>query len=137
MNIPENVLVDDEDREKLEAMGKWYIGNHGYCIRDKKNKNIRNLYLMHRIIINCPDGMDVDHINHNRLDNRKSNLRIVTRQQNHFNRSKVKGYIWNKSSKKWQAYIVINRKKIHLGYFDTEEEARNAYLLAKEKYHKI
>jgi hypothetical protein len=134
-NIPENVLVDNEDRELLETMGKWSISDTGYCVRiDNKNKKqIR----MHRIIMNPPDNMVIDHINGNPLDNRRCNLRIVTFQQNHFNRTKAKGYSWHKKNKKWQAQIVINKKTIFLGLFDTEIDAHNAYLSAKEKYHKI
>lgn len=76
----------------------------------------------------------LDHINRNRSDNRLSNLRVVTPQQNAFNTSS-KGYFLQDG--KWRSQITINRKKIHLGYFNTEDEARQAYLIAKEKYHII
>ena len=132
-NIPDNVLVDDEDREMLEAMGKWRISDSGYCIKSVATKTIR----MHRIIMNPPDNMQVDHINGNRLDNRRCNLRIVTHQQNAFNRTSAKGYRWNKKDKKWVAYIGLNKKYIYLGNYNTEEEARQAYLKAKEELHKI
>jgi hypothetical protein len=77
----------------------------------------------------------IDHINGIRDDNRICNLRSVTNQQNSFNRKKAKGYYWDKRDNKWVSQIVINYKKIHLGYSNTEEEAREAYLKAKEKYH--
>lgn len=79
----------------------------------------------------------IDHENHTRDDNSNDNLRVVTNQQNCFNRSNVKGYCWHKKRKKWMAYIKINGKNKHLGYFKKEEDARNAYLVAKAKYHVI
>jgi hypothetical protein len=79
---------------------------------------------------------EIDHRNRIRLDNRITNLRSVTKQENMWN-SKAKGYYWHKRSKKWEAQIFVNNNHIHLGYFDNEEDARAAYLEAKEKYHII
>jgi hypothetical protein len=79
----------------------------------------------------------LDHINTDRTDNRISNLRIVNKQQNHFNRSNVKGFNFVKRTNKWKSTIKLNGKSIHLGYFNTEEEAKNAYIEAKKKYHII
>ena len=79
----------------------------------------------------------IDHENHIRDDNSNDNLRVVTKQQNSFNRSGVKGYYWDKKSKKWVAKIMLNRKGKYLGGFNTEEDARKAYLAAKAKYHII
>ena len=81
--------------------------------------------------------IQVDHINGIRHDNRLENLRLVTNQQNNFNRTKALGYTWNKRSNKWSAYIKLNGKQIPLGYYNNEEDARNAYLTAKRVYHKI
>ncbi len=83
------------------------------------------------------DFKELDHFNRIRNDNRISNLRIVTNQQNQFNRSDVKGYTWNKRDQKWKAYLKLNGKYIHLGLFKTEEEARQSYLEAKKIYHII
>lgn len=77
----------------------------------------------------------IDHINGIRNDNSITNLRSVTNQENQFN-TKSKGYYWCKENKKYRAKIKFN-KQIHLGYFDTEEEARQAYLDAKLIYHII
>ena len=79
----------------------------------------------------------IDHENHTRDDNSNDNLRVVTNQQNHFNRSGVKGYSWSKKTNKWEAYIGLDYKKINLGQFEKEEDARNAYLEAKAKLHII
>ena len=80
---------------------------------------------------------EIDHINGIKHDNRICNLRSVTRQQNQWNRTTSKGYTWNKKDKKWQAQIQVNKKVIYLGSYNTEEEARNAYLQAKGIYHKF
>jgi len=85
----------------------------------------------------CEMVKKADHIDHNTLDNRESNLRIVTPQQNKCNRRNVKGFQFDNQANRYQAYITIDRKKKHLGMFATPEEAHNAYLKAKKKYHKI
>ena len=105
------------------------------------------MYKLHRIIYkfynpnwNIDDGSNdnsIDHINGRTNDNCITNLRNVTNQQNCFNQTKAKGYFWRKDIKKWQAKIQLNDKSIHLGLFDLEEDARNAYLEAKKIYHII
>ena len=72
------------------------------------------------------------HINHDKLNNNIENLRIVSYQQNQFNRSNVKGYYFHKQNKKYRAHIQLNKKEIHIGYYNTKEEAREAYLRAKQ-----
>jgi hypothetical protein len=62
-------------------------------------------------------------------------LRVVNSSENKQNTISTKGYTWHKPSKKYQASITINNKRQYLGYYDTEEAAREAYLNAKEKYH--
>ena len=91
--------------------------------------------------MNCPDDMVVDHINLNPLDNRKMNLRICTKQQNEMNRplrnnntSGITGVSLYKQTNKWRAYIEYNQKYIHLGLFDTKEDAIKARKQAEIKY---
>jgi hypothetical protein len=79
----------------------------------------------------------IDHINGIKDDNRICNLRSVTHQQNSFNIKKAKGYYWDKLKNKWHSQIQLNGKQIHLGLFNTEDDAHNAYLQAKQKYHII
>ena len=78
----------------------------------------------------------IDHINRNRADNRICNLRNVTNQVNTWNRN-GKGYYFNKVAKKYQAQITLNNNVKYLGRYNTPEEAREAYLNAKQKYHVI
>jgi hypothetical protein len=88
-------------------------------------------YLVYGKVVDC-----IDHINNIRDDNRIDNLRSITKQQNGFN-TKSKGYSYNKKLSKYRAYITIDKKQIHLGYFNIEEEARQAYTDAKKIYHII
>jgi len=99
------------------------------------------VYLVHRLIWLMFNGsidknMQIDHINRKPLDNRIQNLRLVTQQQNKFN-TKVKGYSFHKLSNKYRARIMIDGEHIHLGLFEKERDAKDAYLKAKEKYHII
>ena len=88
-------------------------------------------------IFDCSSNNCIDHINHSRTDNSIENLRVVTNQQNHFNRSNVKGYCWSKRDSKWRAQIMLNQKNKYLGLFEKEEDARAAYLKAKKIFHKF
>ena len=79
---------------------------------------------------------DLDHINRNPSDNRINNLREVSSAENAQNKD-VRGYSFSKKSNKWRSAIVVNTKKVNLGCFVTEEEAHEAYIKAKRKYHPI
>jgi len=100
--------------------------------------------LRHRIMGYTFLGLDInnpkeniDHIDGNPLNNSIDNLRIVNTQQNQWNRTRAKGYYWNKRDKKWRAQIKLNGKLINLGNYSTESEAHTTYLKAKLIYHKI
>ncbi|MGD2095085.1 MAG: HNH endonuclease [Phycisphaerales bacterium] len=140
-------IVDPDDYERI-AKYKWYAGRHNstfYAIRGKwyKKRKKQMTTMMHRVIMNTPEGMFVDHINHNGLDNRKANLRLATRAENNRNvrclkknnSSKYRGVWHDKRYNKWRAQISINRKKKHLGYFKDEKEAGMAYDKAAKKYY--
>jgi hypothetical protein len=117
-----------------------YTAKNGYIqigiTFNKKSYMIRGHQLAWYYIYNeCVEMLD--HINGIRTDNRICNLRSINKQQNHFNRVKAKGYTWHKHKNKWQSTICLSGKSYFLGLYKTEEEARNAYLAAKKKYHVI
>ncbi|MCA9312763.1 HNH endonuclease [Candidatus Saccharibacteria bacterium] len=99
---------------------------------------------MHRFITNAPKGMVVDHISGNTLDNRQSNLRVCTNAANirngklRINNSTgVQGVTWDKSRNKWQSRIKVNYKTVHLGRYNSLEEATKARKLAEKKYWSV
>jgi len=131
-------LVDDEDFGRLNKF-KWYANskrNTFYAGRGgTRSDGKRFCILMHQEIIETSNGMEIDHINGNGLDNRRVNLRSVTTRGNHQNlhikkTSKYPGIYQEKESKKWRAQIQINGKRQYLGKFKTEIEAFNAYCSA-------
>ena len=113
---------------------------NGYKVVCLRKDGKQKVYAIHRLLgiyfLDCPADKQIDHIDRNRLNNALSNLRIVTNQQNTFNRT-ARGYTWHSPSKKWMAQIMLNRKNKNLGYFEKETDARAAYLSAKEVYHVI
>lgn len=113
--------VDDDDYEKYNHL-TWHLSDTGYAMGRYNKKRAR----LHRLIMNCPEGMTVDHLNGDRLDNRKSNLRICTQYENAKNRHNEKGYCYDKSRNK---YMVRYNNKFY-GRYATEEEAKRAYRLA-------
>lgn len=106
------------------------------------------MIFQHRIIAYCFLGLKnikgiqgggevVDHIDGDKLNNDVFNLRIVTHQQNTYNQPNAKGYTYRKKLKKYESKIKSNGRTIYIGLYDTEEDARNAYLKTKEIYHKF
>lgn len=144
------VLIDDEDFEKVNKW-KWQLSNRGYASRPQwikpRKLNKQTTIYLHRLILSFPD-LEVDHINMNKLDNRKENLRLVNDLESSYHRGKHKdnrsGYKgvsfheqkWRK--KKWRAQIKINGKNINIGYFDNPIEAARTYdKVAKENFGKF
>ena len=136
-------LVDDEDFERLNRC-KWYCNSDGYAMRDIWNGGNKKHCFMHRILNNTPDGVITDHINQNRLDNRKINLRNSDKRKNMIN-SKIpknnssgfKGTSWSKRRNKWRTYITSNGKQIYLGDFKNKEDSVFARKKAELVYHVI
>jgi hypothetical protein len=126
-------LVDARDYYRLVKF-TWYASeptkNTFYAARSRNGKKVT----MHRVIMNPPGHLFVDHIDRNGLNNAKNNLRLCTPAQNRCNTfsskvgtSKYKGVNWNKRIKKWGALIQLNRKIYQLGYFSNEIDAARAY----------
>lgn len=128
--------VDDEDYEFL-MQWKWSVvqcGRSHYAQRAiwiSERKNIK--VYMHRVLVGV-EGLQVDHIDHNGLNNQKSNLRVATKSENlSYSRLRIdsksgfKGVSWNSRRKKWESTIASKRKLYHLGRFSTQIEAAKAY----------
>jgi hypothetical protein len=121
---------------------KWMAHSRGYAARYSYIGGKAKALFMHRVINDTPDGMDTDHIDHDKLNNQCSNLRSVTHTENVRYRQKLKetssrfkGVYWGKSARKWRSSITYERKVIQLGYFDTEEDAARAYDTAAVRLH--
>jgi hypothetical protein len=126
-------IVDADDYYRLVKY-KWHINdpasNTLYAARRLERKSLK----MHRVIMAAPDHLVVDHIDHNGLNNCKSNLRLCTLAQNNRNcgsskgaSSRYKGVSWRKDTKKWEAMIRFNKKMYRLGTFKNEIDAARAY----------
>lgn len=124
--------LDDVDRcSKL----KWGLNIKNYIINHKHRIFLHTFIITNQLNTNMlNNGYVIDHINHNILDNRKSNLRIITKSENNFNKAKkAKGYY--KSHDKYKAMIKVNNNLINLGTFDTKEDAIKARKNAELKYY--
>ena len=122
-----HAMVDDEDYNRVSKY-KWFYSN-GYATTSFG-------YHMHRLIMLPPHDLVVDHINHNRLDNRRKNLRVCTQLENSKNRLHAKatyGNVYsNKSVTKWYACNMIDGRKIQSKYYDTFEEAKRALMIMRQ-----
>lgn len=128
-------IVDDEDYESI-SQHNWSYSHYGYAVRRGKTslgEDGKKIIYMHRFIIAAGAGQTVDHINGNRLDNRKENLRICTIGENLKNRkgkngtSKYKGVSYASDRDKWRSSISYQNKRIRIGDYDSEIEAAKAY----------
>jgi len=135
-------IVDDSDFEWLNQW-KWCF-HIGYVVRNKREKGKCKMIYMHRLINNTSSGFETDHINRNKLDNRRSNLRTVTSSQNNMNTgmwkhntSKHKGVFWDKSRNKWMAGIGLNYKFINVGRFNDIGDAIKAREQAERTYFSV
>lgn len=141
------VLIDAEDYERVIKY-TWCISKESgsdliYVLRKEKSGEKYKTILLHRDLVNVPEGKVVDHINHDGLDNRKSNLRICDQRDNVKNcrkrqyksTSKYKGVHFFKNYKKFVAVIQSHQKRRCIGYYHKEEDAARAYNVAAIKYH--
>ena len=141
----ELVLVDDLDFEWLNQW-KWYANARGYAVRSRyvKGSGERGIIYMHRVLNSTPDGYKTDHIDRNRLNNQRNNLRTVTESQNAMNTklrkdntSGYKGIWWHKKNKKWIASIEVAKKVINLGSYSNIQAAWLARRLGERLHHAL
>lgn len=137
----QNTIISPLDLGKVDDGRLWQAHdsklknrNLFYCVRNERipNSKKRKSISMHRIIMNTPEGLQVDHINGCGLDNRRSNLRNVTFRENmqnkhHERSSKYPGVSWYKQLNKWKVEIAVNKVHKFIGYFDDEKEAAKTY----------
>jgi hypothetical protein len=131
-------LIDDEDAERVIRY-KWHArwdakGRRYYAVRQTQRKRKPYALSMHRFILNAPPDAQVDHINRDGLDNRRSNLRLATANQNHWNsgrqinyRTGFKGVYWSKKDKRFRAAIKRYGAVRGIGSFGTAIEAARVY----------
>lgn len=134
MKLSNGILLDPDIYELIKGKNVWI--DRGYPQLTVEGKKLK----LHRLVMGkAPDGLETDHINRNTLDNRRQNLRFVTRAENSMNRgcygkSGEKGIYFDghfKRSKPWKVDLTRNKKHVHLGYYASiaeAVEARDAYL---------
>ena len=134
------IQISPQDKHLLKKF-TWYINANGYVEATKTIRKKKHHFLLHRVIMGA-NGNDplVDHIDGNKLNNRRSNLRFATlldNAQNLKNKRKnsssgFRGVCWDKQKEKFKGYHTFNYKYHHIGYFDSKQEAHRAVL----KYRK-
>ena len=129
-------IVDDDIYEVIGHL-KWYAQNRGKTYYASKNIRIDKKWrviLLHHVVMGIPlDNNEIDHIDGNGLNNQRSNLRVVSRRKNGQNlgvhrNGKLIGATWVDSKNKWIAKIKIGDRRVHIGSFDTELQAHEAYI---------
>lgn len=130
-------MIEEPDFEFAQLT--WYLGRDGYAARMENHRIVR----LHRVITEALSGVEVDHVNRNRLDNRRRNLRFATRAENarnckrsSRNTSGYKGVRFSPEVGRWGAAVRCDGKRYWMGFFDTPEEAALAYDLGAIALHR-
>lgn len=136
-------LIDDEDL-MLVASRRWYLHGQGYAASRRGPRGRLDSLLLHRVVMHAKQGTEVDHVDHNKLDCRKKNLRVVTRSQNNQNKLRalrnsqtgVRGVIPYKTARgtKFIAKVQLNGKQFSRYGFITVEEANVAAMALRRKH---
>lgn len=132
---------DLEDYDKIKNY-TWFISSNGYVLSNQEFNGKQKRIRLHRLVMGINDNsIIVDHIYHDKSDNRKSQLRLVNKEQNSYNHlvsanntSGETGVYWHKKYNKWQSLIGFNDKIIYLGMFNNKEDAIKARKEAEIKY---
>jgi len=143
----QTTLVDDEDFEYLNQF-RWSAyrardNDSFYALRSYRDDQGKRINVsMHRVIMDAPKGMDVDHKDRDGLNNQRANLRVCTRSQNQLNtfgkgnsRSAYKCVDWHKRNKKWRVRVLKEGTRKEIGYFETELEAGIIANITIRRYH--
>ena len=137
----EEVQVDPEDYHQYVSGHRFRLSSSGY-VEYSTRKDGMHHKMLHRIIMGDPPGQFIDHINRDKLDNRRENLRTATKSQNNSNTgvrsdntSGFKGVNWDKRRNKWVARVQVNGKPIHLGYYKHLIKAGMISALARIMVH--
>lgn len=129
-----HTLIDCSDLATVQELN-WRLHTNGYASTEVRQDGRRRRLYLHRVLLAAPPGIEVDHANRDRLDNRRSNLRLATRRQQTANQSirsnnssGFRGVSMNRKRGKWQAHIRIHGKSVSLGAaFTSPDEAARAY----------
>lgn len=121
-------IVDDEDFARV-INWRWSHHHTGYVVRGKPQISL------HRFIMGAKKGQYVDHVNGDRLDNRKENLRFCTRKQNQWNTRSYDGIHWRGDREAWIVRMRVDGRMKYIGYFKEKKDAEEARRQASLKYH--
>lgn len=128
-----DAIVDEQDKHLLSEY-HWLFDKDGYVVATRKINGKTQNFKLHQLILGKKEGRVIDHINNNKLDNRRTNLRHITRQANAMNMKKERGVYFFKTRNKWIAQIKYDGKNRHIGCYDTKEEAIQARKEAERTY---
>ncbi|MGC4378279.1 HNH endonuclease [Fictibacillus sp. Mic-4] len=138
ISVQDFIKVDDHE-------GYWYAWwsdkTKSFYVKRNLPKGKSGPVFLHRLIMDDPKGFHVDHIDHNTLNNTRSNLRILTHAQNQQNRkgariesrSGIRGVGWHKQKNKWRARVTVNGREHHIGLFENIDDAEKAVKEARKK----
>jgi hypothetical protein len=129
------VMLFNAEDFPLVSLRTLHISRSGYAVTHQGRGEATASVLAHRLLMGCSADDVVDHINRDKLDNRRHNLRVVSQFENAQNRGDIRGYHWAPRSGKWRAQINAGGRRVYLGYFNTSEDAAAAYQKAKKELH--